>query len=308
MKNWLHFICLLLITGILFSQNTYQDSLKANVVSDIINGIQHKQLLHPLIKSELLFKNKVDIKSDHWDTSAFEPYRKSVLQFPLKIKFYDSVFSSPITKPKVVTSRYGWRGGRPHKGTDIDLNTGDTVISVLDGIVRFANYDSGYGKTIVIRHYNGLETSYTHLSDFNIKINDTVMKGQMIAKGGNTGRSKGSHLHFITTYKGQYINPEYLFDFSEVNKIRAEEFLVTEDWTKTVFRNPSEISEINFLTTEKKGLTNKGNTKHIYLVKSGDTLSRISLKNNVSIAALCRANGIRKTSTLKIGQKLILNL
>lgn len=292
----------------MYSQNTYQDSLKTISVSDIINGIQHKQLLHPLIKSESIFKNKVDIKSDHWDTLAFEPYRKSVIKFPLKIKFIDSVFSSPITKPKVITSRYGWRGDRPHKGIDIDLNTGDTVISVLDGIVRFANYNSGYGKTIVIRHYNGLETSYTHLSDFNIKINDTVLKGQMIAKGGNTGRSKGSHLHFITTYKGQYINPEYLFDFSRGHKIRAEEFLVTEDWTKTVLRNPSEISKINFLTSEKKGLTNNVKTKHIYVVKSGDTLSRISNKNNVSITALCRANGISKTSTLKIGQKLILNL
>lgn len=297
------------VSGILFSQNISGDSLKITLSTEIKKGVLIQEIHIPLINSDTLIKKQVDVKATHWDTIAFNPYTDFVIKFPFKIEFNDSVYASPLhNKSKVITSRYGWRRGRPHKGIDIDLVTGDTVVAILDGVVRFARYNSGHGKTVVVRHYNGLETAYTHLSDYAVKANDTVFKGQLIAKGGNTGRSTGSHLHFIASFNGHYINPEYLFEFNEDNKIRTKEVWVTKQWTRTAFHNSRKKSKIELLTSEKQALASLVKTKKIYVVKSGDTLSHISKKNNVSIAAILKTNKIRKSSTLKIGQKLILEM
>ena len=88
----------------------------------------------------------VDIKGEFWDTTVYNPYKNTVAEFPLNVKFDDSTYASPISRKKVITSRYGWRRGRPHKGIDIDLITGDSVSAILDGIVRFARYSRGHGK------------------------------------------------------------------------------------------------------------------------------------------------------------------
>lgn len=291
------------------AQQNYIDSIKIVVKEDIGKGIKLDQnIVIPILASSKNNRTKPHIKEKKWDTTAFNPYKNRVTTFPFKIEFEDSIFSSPIKKAKVITSRYGWRHGRPHKGIDIDLVTGDSVVAILDGIVRFARYNFGHGKTVVIRHYNGLETAYAHLSEINVKPNDTIIKGQFIGKGGNTGRSTGSHLHLTTSYKGNYINPEYLFDFSVANRIRERELWVTQKWTRTAFHNSRKKSKLELLTTEQQALASLVKTRKVYIVKAGDTLSRISKRNNVSIRALCKVNAIRKTSTLKIGQKLIIEL
>ena len=71
----------------------------------------------------------------------------------------------------------------------------------------------GYGKYVVIRHDNGLETVYGHLSKQLVEENQLVKAGEVIGLGGNTGRSTGSHLHFETRFLGIAINPIYMFDF-----------------------------------------------------------------------------------------------
>ncbi|RZN83512.1 MAG: LysM peptidoglycan-binding domain-containing protein [Winogradskyella sp.] len=304
MKTILASIFILLASTLLFTQNNLQDSLTIVVKPTLEKGNSVQEIKIPIIDVD----KRNDIKLEFWDTGSFNPYRNEIVKYPIQIKFDDTTYISPIKKSKVITSRYGWRRGRPHQGIDIDLVTGDSVVSILDGVVRFARYSRGHGKVVVVRHYNGLETAYAHLSKINVKPNDTIAKGQFIGKGGSTGRSTGSHLHLVTSYKGQYIHPEYIFDFSKENKIRSKEIWVTKEWTRASFHSSRRKSKLKLFTTEEQALASLVKTKKVYVVRSGDTLSRISKRNNVSIAAICRTNSIRKSSTLRIGQKLVLEL
>ena len=248
----------------------------------------------------------IDIKAEHWETTVFNPYKKVEIKFPLKLEFNDNSYTSPITRNKVITSRYGWRKRRPHKGIDIDLITGDSILAMFDGIVRFANYNSGHGRTVIVRHYNGLETVYAHLSRYAVKANDTVKQGQILGKGGTSGNARGSHLHLVINYKGIAINPEYLFDFSEDNTIRAKNIWVTNHWTRPYLHNSRRQSKLDILLTEDEAIASLKAQKRIYVVQRGDTLSKISLKNNISIAAICKTNYIKRNAIIKIGQKLVI--
>lgn len=248
-----------------------------------------------------------DITATHWDNEIFNPYKDERIEYPFQVTFYDSVYSGPIIKEKVVTSRYGWRWRRAHKGIDIDLIKGDDVVSMLDGVVRFAKYNSGHGKLVIVRHYNGLETAYAHLSSIRVKANDTVFGGEILGKGGATGNARGSHLHLITSYKGIAINPEYLFEFDETNNIRSKEIWVTKKWTKPYLHSPRKTTKLELLLSKDEALASLEREKKIYVVKKGDTLSRISQRNNVSIRSICIANNIRSTSLLRIGQKLYID-
>jgi len=276
------------------------------------------QVITPLIDlntplSQLIKYNSIDsinstenynIKSSHWDNQVFNPYKDLTSKFPIQIKFDDSVYNSPILKEKVITSRYGWRWRRAHSGIDIDLIKGDDVVTLLDGVVRFAKYNSGHGKLVIVRHYNGLETAYAHLSSIRVKVNDSVHGGEVLGKGGATGNARGSHLHLVTSYKGVPINPEYLFEFGESNKIRSSEIWVTKKWTKPYLHSSKRTTKLELLRNEQEAIASIEREKKIYVVKSGDTLSHISRRNNVSIRSICVANNLRTTSVLKIGQKL----
>jgi len=248
-----------------------------------------------------------DITATHWDNNVFNPYKDERIDYPFQVTFSDSVYSGPIIKDKVVTSRYGWRWRRAHKGIDIDLIKGDDVVSMLDGVVRFAKYNSGHGKLVIVRHYNGLETAYAHLSSIRVKANDTVFGGEILGKGGATGNARGSHLHLITSYKGIAINPEYLFGFDKTNNIRSKEIWVTKKWTKPYLHSPRKTTKLELLLSKDEALASLEREKKIYVVKKGDTLSRISQRNNVSIRSICIANNIRSTSLLRIGQKLYID-
>ncbi len=248
----------------------------------------------------------IDIKAEHWNTTVYNPFKNEVVTYPIQLKFKDSSYSSPISRHKVVTSRFGWRKGRAHKGIDIDLVTGDSVYAMFDGIVRFAKYNTGHGRTVIVRHYNGLETVYAHLSKYGVKANDTVRSGQYIGKGGVSGNARGSHLHLVVNYKGVAIHPEYLFNFDTHNTIKAQELWVTKKWTRPYMHNSRRSSRFDLITNEEEALASITNQKKIYIVQRGDTLSKISLKNNTSIAAICRSNYIKKNAIIKVGQKLVL--
>ncbi len=266
------------------------DSIKAYVIKDSIRKDS--------IKKHFLTTN--------WDNRKFNPYKNVTVEFPFEISFDDVFYASPIPKDYVITSRYGWRWGRAHKGIDIDLITGDEVYAVLDGKVRYVGYHSGHGRTVIIRHYNGLETVYAHLSRYKVKVNDIVKKGQVIAKGGNTGNSKGSHLHLETLYKGKHINPEYLFSFDQKHKINKPHFWVTRDYVTPFLHNSKRETEFEYYATREEAENSEGIQQQVYVVKRGDTLYKISRRYNVSISRICKANSIRKNSTLRIGQELVL--
>lgn len=305
--------CLVLLVCIFFSFAKAQEKIQPASLKIILptentfGNVVSDEVIIPIIDSTET-KPKVDITSEFWDTVNYNPYRNEIIKFPFKINFKDSVYASPVKHEMVVTSHYGWRHGRPHKGIDLDLVTGDSVVAILDGVVRLSRYSRTFGNYIVIRHYNGLESTYAHLSRRAVKVNDSIIKGQYIGKGGNSGRSAGSHLHFETSYKGQYIHPEYILDFSESKKIRSQTLWVTRDWTRASFFRSTRKPKLELLTTEAQALAKNVKIRKVYIVKGGDTLSRISQRNNVSINAICKTNRIRRSSTLRIGQKLILEL
>src|SRR5690606_35983628 len=118
---------------------------------------------------------------------------------------------------------------RWHYGTDLKLDTGDTVVAAFDGIVRIAQYDRlGYGHYILLRHYNGLETLYGHLSAYSVKVGDLVKAGEMIGLGGSTGRSSGPHLHYEVRYQGIAINSDDLYNFMDFS-LRVDTLLITSN-------------------------------------------------------------------------------
>jgi len=199
-------------------------------------------------------------------------------------------YSIPVNG--VVTSRFGIRHGRNHNGIDLDLETGDTVYAAFDGKIRYSQVHSGgFGKLVIVRHYNGLETYYAHLSQLMVAPNQYVKAGQPIGLGGNTGRSTGSHLHFEVRFYDQPINPELIFDFKQ--KLVKDENLFVH---KAIFSNAKSGSG-------RSSTYSKGGKKY-HRVRSGDTLGAIARRHHTSVSKLCKLNGIRPTTILHIGKSI----
>ena len=187
-----------------------------------------------------------------------------------------------IPVPGHVTSAYGWRWGRMHKGIDLKLYTGDSVRAAFTGKISATAYQAkGYGYYVKIRHTNGIETVYGHLSKILVKPNQVVKAGEVIALGGNTGRSTGPHLHFETKIMGMTINPAEIFDFK--NQVAHTD-------TYMFYKKKQQNSAVNSYATHR--------------IKSGDTLSSIAKKYRTSVTQLCRLNGMKTNKVLKVGSVL----
>ena len=245
--------------------------------------------------------------SENWVTTRFNPYENKVLEYPFKISFNDSVFASPIYRKKVVTSHFGWRKGSAHKGIDVDLITGDKVLAMLGGKVRYVKYHYGHGNVVVVRNYNGLEIVYAHLSKQLVQVNDSVTQGQIIGKGGVSGNARGSHLHLEVRFQGTCLNPEYFFDFGEKNKIRSQEIWVNKKWSQAYTQNSRRTEDIYICHSLKEAKEISDPPIVFHKIKKGDTLSSISHKYQVSITNLCKTNQISQKSLLRIGQRLSIN-
>ena len=221
------------------------------------------------------------------------------------IPLVDSTHGFCIPHPGQVTSTFKYRRRRPHKGVDINLNTGDAVYAAFDGIVRVAmptRMSGGYGNVIVIRHVNGLETYYGHLSKYIVKSGDIVKAGELIGYGGSTGRSTGPHLHFETRYMGQAFDPERIFDFkngtlrNEVFSLKKHYFNINSHYGQT---------DAQSLASSKKPKSSSSSSGNVYYkVKSGDTLSKIAKRHGTTVNKICQLNGINQNKTLQIGQRL----
>lgn len=195
-----------------------------------------------------------------------------------------------------VTSRFGIRYGRNHNGTDLDLETGDTVFAAFDGVIRYGKYHpNGFGNLIIARHFNGLETYYAHLSELLVEPNEYVSAGQPIGLGGNTGRSSGSHLHFEVRFYDQPIDPELIFDFEKGDIIDDNLF---------VHSGVFEHSKPSTSGASTGGTSTSSGSRKYHKVRSGDTLGAIAQKNRTSVSKLCKLNRIKSTSTLHIGQRI----
>jgi len=207
-----------------------------------------------------------------------------------------------------MTSNFGRRGSRRyHYGIDIKAQTGDTIYAAFDGKIRVKQYERrGYGYYLVIRHVNGLETVYGHLSKFLVNENEFIRSGQPVGLAGNTGRSFGSHLHFETRFLGKPINPNFIIDFQ--NKVpHRDEYLVTTSSYKQTSRSSSSVS-VSSSTIYKEATANankyvSGEVKY-HRIKQGDTLGAIARKYGVSVSELCEINSISTRTVLRIGKTL----
>lgn len=223
----------------------------------------------------------------NWDNRYVHAYGNAV-SIPDSFRIDLTGFCMPTPSTRI-TSPYGPRWRRMHKGLDIKVNIGDTIVAAFDGKVRIVNFERrGYGNYVVIRHENGLETVYGHLSKHLVSENEIVKAGEPIGLGGNTGRSTGSHLHFETRFLGIAINPIYMFDFPRQD-IVADSYTFVK--AKSHDSGTSRVS------------AGDGAIRY-YKVRSGDTLSRIASKRGVSIDKLCKLNRITRKTILRPGQIL----
>jgi murein DD-endopeptidase MepM/ murein hydrolase activator NlpD len=236
-----------------------------------------------------------------WDEKNIDPYDIDAKEFegPVVLNLVNRAnnhFSSSPTNNGPITSKFGWRWGRRHSGVDVDIETGDPIYSTFDGIVRVVGWDgNGYGRFMVVRHYNGLETLYGHLNKAEVSSNTIVKAGDMIAQGGNTGRSTGSHLHFETRYEGNAFNPTEVFVFP-IGALKSEQLVLTPE-TFNVVR----ASGLDEFTAGSKVKYRKSVFTR---VKPGDTLSGIADRFNISMSELARKNKISVNGNLMAGRKL----
>lgn len=223
----------------------------------------------------------------NWNNQYVHAYGNAIIPETYTIDLTGFHMPTPSTK---ITSPFGPRWRRMHNGLDLKVNIGDTIVAAFDGKVRVVKYERrGYGKYVVIRHDNGLETVYGHLSKQLVEENQLVKAGEVIGLGGNTGRSTGSHLHFETRFLGIAINPIYMFDFPKQD-------IVADTYT---FRKARGVKRAGSHDTQVAD----GAIRY-HKVKSGDTLSRIAKLRGVSVSTLCKLNRIKPTTTLRIGQVL----
>lgn len=243
-----------------------------------------------------------------WSSKNIDPYGINVKNFEgvVDIELYNDAmgyhWSSPLNSGDI-TSNFGPRSRRLHAGVDLDLTTGDPVYSTFDGIIRVSGYDSkGYGKYFVIRHYNGIETVYGHLSQKILESGTYVKAGDIIGKGGNTGRSTGSHLHYETRYEGKAFNPTYVFSFSGKNTKPVDQHVMI---SARVFDTYGEILPNEF--NENVENEEAYRTTTWVTIREGDTLASIANFANISIQQLAKLNGMNTTAKLKIGRRLRIN-
>lgn len=248
-----------------------------------------------------------------WDTSMAHPYHfyeafKGDSVIITLTQIADCGFSMPFRGG--ITSEFGWRKYRPHYGTDIDLETGDSVVNAFDGMVRMAKYCSGYGNCVIVRHNNGLETVYGHLSKIMVEPGQTVNAGSALGLGGNTGRSSGSHLHFEMRYLGQALDTEDFLDYSK-GTLKTNTFTLRKSDVENKYdlralhsRHKSDIGLTRAERKSGKHLKGGKNFKGIYKIRSGDTLGTIARKKHTTVKALCKKNGLKPGSKLRLGQKL----
>ncbi len=185
-----------------------------------------------------------------------------------------------------MTSPFGPRKGRMHYGVDLKLQTGDPVMTAFDGMVRISRYNATFGHVVVVRHFNGLETLYAHLSKRMVEPGDLIHAGDTLGLGGNTGRSYGSHLHFEVRFLDQPIDPTLVFDLDS-GSLKSKTF----DVHKGTF---AEIAKARAALAAKK----------YHTVRPGDTLSGIARRHGTSVNTICRMNGIKQTNVLRIGQRV----
>ncbi len=201
------------------------------------------------------------------------------------VKLTEGICGFHMPVPPVLTSRFGWRDGRPHNGVDLDLQVGDPVRSAFPGVVRFAGTFGGFGRLVVVRHYNGLETYYAHLHRLKVKSGDVVDAGSLVGLGGSSGHSTGSHLHFEVRFKGVPIDPGHLIALNDGELLCDTLVLKRTRWSFAAYPLGTRFHTV-------------GKGEHLY---------GIAERYGIPLEALCELNGISRRTRLRVGQRIMVN-
>jgi len=282
-------------SNLLAKQNRIQDQIRVQEAQQYASDLYEEVEPEP------------DIYTEGWDSDLVNPYKNANVPNTKVIDVRNYVM--PI-KGNYVTSRYGYRPAfkRSHKGVDLRSAVGDTVYAAFSGRVRLTKYErSGYGFYVILRHENGLETVYGHLSRFLVKPDQYVKAGQPIALSGNTGRSTGPHLHFETRFMGYAINPEAIFDFhnrtthtdsytfSKSKYTQARDYSPSRRYSAardSYKSNSSTASSSKSTTSKKSSKASRNQERSTYKVRKGDNLGKIAARNGTTVAQLKKLNGL----------------
>lgn len=238
-----------------------------------------------------------EIYEGAWSTEGVNANRVDYAKVPDSVYIDCSGYVAPIES--YITSEFGPRWRRYHYGIDLKVTIGDPVGSAFTGKVRVCRYDrGGYGSYVVVRHSNGLETLYGHLSEIKVIEGQEVRAGQCIGLGGNTGRSTGPHLHFETRFLGNPINPKKFFNF-DTGKPLVANYLFTKE---QAFDYRSSASAAKY--KKGKGKKSSKGSGRYHKVRSGETLSGIAARYGTTVSKLCKVNGISRNAKLRPGQRL----
>ncbi len=270
---------------------------------------------------DLSFVAAEDVFTEYWDTRTVDPYKEEPDAIPDRFSLWivdtlDSYVCPYVVKPR---SQYGYRHGRRHQGIDLPYPTGTPVPVAFDGRVRISDYVGGYGNLVVVRHANGLETFYGHLSKRNVEPGEWVSAGDIIGLGGSTGRSTGPHLHFETRYRGAAFDPSWLIDFEtgtlrhRLLRIRSwyfnpnQRYVQSIDDEDEIFRTDEEDRLLAEEQAKKEAAARaaaEAAAMRYHTVRNGDTLYGIALKYGTTVKSICQLNGIKETTVLQVGRRL----
>jgi len=196
----------------------------------------------------------------------------------------------------IVLSEFGLRSGRMHTGIDIKVKKEEPIYCAFDGMVRMAKNYGSYGKVVVVRHDNGLETLYAHLNTISVKLNQRVKAGARIGGGGKTGNAQGEHLHFEIRFKGEPFNPRLVVDFERC-RIISRTLALNNNSYQQFGKNLQTVTPTNTAQSTSKKVEHK--------VVKGDTLYNISRRYGTTVDMLRKLNNLSESSVIIIGQVLI---
>lgn len=253
------------------------------------------------------YQKVAGVFDNDWKENVTNPYNVKLEDLPASwsIWLVDSLdqYHCPFIGDIHPRGKFGPRRGRRHQGVDLPLKTGDPIYAAFTGKVRLSRYMGAFGNLVVIRHENGIETYYAHLSKRNVEVGDWVNAGDIIGLGGSSGRSTGPHLHFETRYNGFAFDPQWLIDF-KTGELRHRLFVLKKKYFN-IYSNYEQDFEDEIKNQEEDAAEDaeKAAMKY-YTIRSGDTLSKIARNSGTTISELCRLNGMTQTTTLKIGKKI----
>lgn len=300
LKFWITFILLTFSFGVTNAQLSLLKEIEKSSGDNLLAkniSIKEQQMLIDSLAS-IGFDEEFDeeffdeeypadyLYSGEWDNSTLNPYQVNITALPDSFVINCSEFFPPIEN--VVTSEYGPRWGRFHAGIDLRVKVGDSIRCAFDGKIRITKMGKeriGYGHFIVVRHDNGLETLYGHLSKILVKPDQIVKAGEVVGLGGNTGRSTGPHLHFEIRFLGNAFNPRKMVDF--------ENFVVYND-TYTIKKQETFDELTAYLN----------NPTRYYKIKAGDTLSKVARDHRTTVNKLQKLNKLNHSSVIHPGQKI----